>query len=358
MLCFTIFCLQSWAEPKIKWEEFHIPLLHSNGLASILVWPNDGKKHPLAFISHGSPRDPNNRKLMTPFSYLGIAKELARRGYAVAIVLRRGYGDTNSELAEGIGSCKNPNYLRSAKESADDIRLSIDYLKKFPEVDSSTIVAIGFSAGGLATVALTASPPPGLKAAISFAGGRGSYAKDTVCQEGALVNAFRELGKTSRIPMLWIYSDNDHFFNPALAKQFYDAFTQSGGQAQFIKAPAFGSDGHFLFPSGLAQWIGYVDAFLNKQHLIFNSPLLPSAEELNTPAGLSKEAEAAFDKYRQGTLHKAFALAKDGAYGWTTKQLTISQAKEQALDYCHQYTKETCKVIAVDDELIADPNRT
>ncbi len=40
--------------------------------------------------------------------------------------------------------------------------------------------------------------------------------------------------------MLWIYAENDKFFNPALAKQFQDAFSKNGGDAELVMAPAFG----------------------------------------------------------------------------------------------------------------------
>ena len=74
------------------------------------------------------------------------------------------------------------------------------------------MIAVGHSAGGFASVALSADPPPGLVAAISFAGGRGSRADDEVCSEDALVKAFATFGKTSRIPLLWVYAANDRFF--------------------------------------------------------------------------------------------------------------------------------------------------
>ena len=80
------------------------------------------------------------------------------------------------------------------------------------DVSTNGMIAVGVSAGGFASLALTADPPPGLAAAINFAGGRGSRADNDVCDEDALVRAFATLGKTSRIPTLWIYAQNDKFF--------------------------------------------------------------------------------------------------------------------------------------------------
>ncbi len=76
------------------------------------------------------------------------------------------------------------------------------------------MIAVGSSAGGFASIALSATAPPGLVAAISFAAGRGSRADDDVCDEEALVRAMAAFGRTSRIPMLWIYAENDKFFRP------------------------------------------------------------------------------------------------------------------------------------------------
>ena len=79
------------------------------------------------------------------------------------------------------------------------------------------VIAAGVSTGGFATVALTAQAPPGLVAAISFAGGRGSNADFAICNPADLFDAFRDFGKHSRTPMLWVYAENDRYFWPALA---------------------------------------------------------------------------------------------------------------------------------------------
>jgi dienelactone hydrolase len=118
-------------------------------------------------------------------------------------------------------------------------------MKSRIDVTTNRFVAVGVSAGGFASVALSADPPQGLAAAISFAGGRGSRADDDVCDEDSLVKAFATLGRTARIPMLWIYAQNDRFFGPALAHRMHAAFTGAGGRAQLIDLPAFGDDGHY-----------------------------------------------------------------------------------------------------------------
>jgi dienelactone hydrolase len=250
------------------------------GLEAFMVRPHEPGPHPLALINHGSPRAGSDRRKMTPQEMLPQAREFARRGWTTVIVMRRGYGNSGGNFAEDSRACgRRPDFYGSGLQSANDLRAAIAYLTKLPEVDPTRIISIGRSAGGFATVALTANPPAGLAAGISFAGGRGSPAKDQVCNSADLVEAFGRFGKTSRVPMLWVYAQNDHFFSPQLAVEFYRAFTAAGGSAQFVSAGPFGTDGHRLFSEvGSPLWMPMVDAFLQKQSLVLRKTLLPSAE--------------------------------------------------------------------------------
>ena len=88
--------------------------------------------------------------------------------------------------------------------------------------------AVGVSAGGFATVALTADRDPALSPVSVFAGGRGSSKPDEVCNPDQLVRAFFDFGKKSRIPMLWVYSDNDHFFGRRSRRNFSSFYHGAG----------------------------------------------------------------------------------------------------------------------------------
>jgi hypothetical protein len=73
----------------------------ANGLEAVLVRPgNAPQAYPLAVINHGSPREPDDRRKMSPFSTLPQAIEFARRGWASAIVMRRGYGKSSGKWEE------------------------------------------------------------------------------------------------------------------------------------------------------------------------------------------------------------------------------------------------------------------
>ena len=232
-------------------------------LEAVMIRPDGPGPFPLAVLSHGSPRRVADAATMSAAALVPQATVFARRGWAAVSFLRRGYGGSSGPRVEGYGGCADPDYFAAGRRGAADIRAVIERLAADPLIDGGRVISVGVSAGGFASVALTAAPPPGLVAAISFAGGRGSDKSDMVCREERLIDAFRRFGQTSRVPMLWVYAENDHFFGPPLARRFLAAFAGAGGRAQFIAAPAFGDDGHRLFGSrGIETWTPWVDRFL------------------------------------------------------------------------------------------------
>jgi dienelactone hydrolase len=253
--------------------------------------------------------------------------------------MRRGYGSSAGHFVEDARGCSSrPDYYGAGKESAQDLRAAITYLASLPEVDASHIISVGISAGGFATVALTANPPPGLVAAISFAGGRGSKKPDEVCNPRDLVRAFAEFGMKSRVPMLWVYSANDHFFGPAIAEQFYEAFAKAGGQVSFIRAAAFRGDGHGLFSlAGIPLWAPMVDDFLVTHNLTFRDALLalPAAPDVSPPSRLSADGRQEFRSFLTLPPNKAFAVSESGHYGYSFGRRTEKEAKKLAEEHCN-----------------------
>ncbi|HEX4411219.1 MAG TPA: CocE/NonD family hydrolase [Xanthobacteraceae bacterium] len=319
-------------------------------LEAFLVRPSEPGRYPLVVLAHGSPRSAADRPAMTPLAMLPEAMEFASRGWAAAVVMRRGYGNSDGGWAETYGSCDNPNYVTAGAAGAADLKLALEFLSHRQDIDPMRLMAVGVSAGGFATVALTVDPPPGLVAAISFAGGRGSLEADKDCRSDKLVEAFRTFGQRSRVPMLWVYAANDHFFGPALAQQLADAFKSGGGKLDFVAASSFGSDGHGLFsPSGIPVWTGYVDTFLKKQNLVLRADPIPVPRPpLTPPSALSANGRKAFESYLISGPHKAFAVSPDGAFGWKTGMRTAEAASAAALKFCQQNAAH-CDVMFVDD---------
>jgi len=343
----------------ILWKETTIPMPEAGpkGLETLLVWPNTPGKHPLALISHGSPRDASQREAMSAISALPVAMEFARRGFAVAYVLRRGYGHSGGDWAESYGSCNDTHYLKAAHAGSADLHAALRYLAKQPQFDLQEMIAVGYSAGGFATLALTAdSPPKGLVAALLFAPGRGSTEHDSVCQEDALVAAFGDLGKTSRTPMLWVYAQNDHYFNTATAEKFYQAFKAAGGHVNLQWAPAYGDEGHMLFSrAGIPDWTPILDDFLKSHDLVLVDKLLPPpfATLLKAPTQLTAENKKQFLRYLASPPHKAFAIGADGAFGWRSGRYSVAAVEKEAIATCEQYSRKGCHLYAVDNNYAA-----
>lgn len=335
-------------------EELRIPFADAGprGLEAVLIRPNDGKRYPLAVISHGSPRKAEDRPESSPNRFYTQSIEFARRGFAVLTVMRRGYGDSGGDYAENSGPCGRRDYLTSARNSAKDLRAAVEAMRKRSDLTTTGMIAVGQSAGGFASIALAADPPPELTAVISFAGGRGSRGENDVCDEDRLVEAFGTLGRTARVPMLWVYSENDLYFRPELARRFHEAFLKPGGRAQYIAAPAYGTDGHVLFSAGgRSVWLPMVDGFLRAQNIGLKEPLAPPAvSALPPPPKFAGSGKEAFSAYLQSGPHKAFAVSPTGRFAWRSGFRTADDAQKAAIEACEK-TGATCTAYAVNDAI-------
>jgi dienelactone hydrolase len=334
-------------------REIVIPWVQAgHGLDALLVYVDLPGKHPLVVMTHGSARKVEDHARVSPWAQLPQALWFARRGWVVLVVVRRGYGASGGEPdGKYAGRCPETSYQAAGEYAADDLRRAIDYARELPEVDATRILVTGVSTGGFATVALTENPPPGVVAAINFAGGRGSKADHDVCNPDDLIGAYRNFGKHSRTPMLWLYAQNDKFFWPELAQKFDAAFRSQGGQEQFVLAPPIGQDGHSLFRHPEA-WSDTVDAFLKAQNLVPLPALLPEVAAPNVPAptGLSEDGLDAFHSYLLLGPHKAFAVSEH-SYGYSVANRSQDDARKKAFDNCKHSAKnhEACKVVNLDN---------
>jgi len=241
-------------------------------LDALVIRPDDDQRHPLAVVNHGT--DGRFIKSTFPYKMRDQALEFARKGWVAVSFTRRGFGRSDGGYREGSrGICTAAAFERAGRTAAADLREVIRLMVDKPYVDASKVISIGQSSGGYATIALTSNPPPGLVAAVNFAGGTGPViggsgpvsAGTTPCSIPELTKSVAYFGKTSRIPMLWVYSANDSHINPDATKQLQIAFTESGGNLELVIAPAFKTDGHHLFSLGGASlWSRYIDDFLEK----------------------------------------------------------------------------------------------
>jgi dienelactone hydrolase len=322
-------------------------------LEAIVVRPDDGLPHPLAVLNHGSPRDPSDRPAMSPYRIWAQAVAFARRGWVAVAFMRRGYGRSEGEWAEDYGSCSNPDYARAGRAGAGDIAAVAKFMATQPYVSKDKWISVGVSAGGFATVALTADPPHELAAAIVFAPGRGSTSPDTVCGEKQLVSAFAQYGKTSRLPLLWVSADNDHFFGSRLVSQLTGAFAKAGGNLTLVKTPPFGADGHQLFStaSGIPIWSPIVDRFLASNNLVLRDrPIDLPSPDVPAPSSLNGRGREAFKTYLDSGPNKAFAVARDSHFGWATGRRTVDEARKDALGLCAPGVAAKCTIVNINNK--------
>jgi dienelactone hydrolase len=321
-------------------------------LEAIVVRPDDGQPHPLAILNHGSPRMADQRPKMSPYLMWAQAAAFARRGWVAVAFLRRGYGESGGTWAENWGACSHPDYASAGRAGARDIAAVAKFMRAQAYVSSAKWISVGHSAGGFATVALTADPPPDLAAAISFAPGRGSTGPDTVCGESRLVSAFAEYGRTSRIPLLWISAENDRFFGPQLVSQLTAAFSKAGGNVTYVPTPPFDGDGHGLFSAadGMPIWSPIVDRFLMANQLALRDGLIDVPfPNVAAPSTLSSRGREAFKTYLDSGPNKAFAVAGDGHFGWVTGRRSSDEARKDALAFCASGAPAGCRIVNVND---------
>jgi dienelactone hydrolase len=188
------------------------------------------------------------------------------RGFIVAVPTRMGYGVSGGEDVEDTGSCSQKNYPPGFAVAAQQTLAVLDFVRQRPDAAKDRAVIMGQSFGGATAVAVAALNPPGVQAAINFAGGGGGNPKtqpQNPCAPHRLEAMYRTYGATAKVPMLWLYTENDMYFGPKLPRQWHEAFTGAGGKAEFIQYPPHGDDGHQLFTRFPAAWQPKVGEFLD-----------------------------------------------------------------------------------------------
>ena len=234
--------------------------------AAFFLPPGQGP-FPLAVVAHGSEQDPGARAAAPQPSFPVLTAWLTAHGYAVLIAERPGHGKTGGPYLEDQGSCAAPDYVAAGNATADSIAAALAYAPNLPNVRAGSAILVGNSAGAWGDLALAARNPPGVKAVVVFAAGRGGHNGDrplSNCAPDRLVSAAAVFGKSERLPTLWLYASNDTYFPPDLAQQLGDAFRGAGGNIEFHELPPVGTEGHGLIAADGSPppWAPYVGAFL------------------------------------------------------------------------------------------------
>ncbi len=343
--------------PGLVRQTLRLPLTDqaAPSLEALVIRPEGAGPFPLALMTHGLPRSAAEVPLMRPQTYTSPAIGFAQRGYAAVIVMRRGYGHSTGAFSETLGPCDDRNYVRAGRAASVDVLAALADLRKESWVDPMRVVLVGHSMGGFAVLAAVAGDPPdGVLGVISFAGAVGSPRPDFICQPDRLIEAGEIFGRTSRIPSLWIFAENDHYFGPGLVRDLLGAYVSNAAPASLFAAPRFGNDGHMLiFAADQTVWWPSVSAFLEKLGLPTRIQVaLPPLRHLAAPVPLNEEGRTAFAAYKSSrSYEKAFAVDHTGHFGMALGQRTKASAEQAALRNCPR-TETTCVVYANGNELV------
>jgi invasion protein IalB/pimeloyl-ACP methyl ester carboxylesterase len=269
------------ASQKVQEEIWGLPF--PLPVLAYVVRPVGDGPFPLVIMNHGISLDAQQRTTFPSIEYLAAAQWFANRGYFVVSPIR--YGASSLDVKDRglfgsvfahVGSCDNPNFRGPGLAIATLNEWVIDYMSKKKFIQPGKVVVVGQSGGGWGSIALASLNPSSVQAIVTFAAGRGGRVDgkpNNNCAPDKLVDATAEFGRTARIPMLWIYAENDTYFGPELTKRMHDAFVAAGGNAEYHVFPPFGGDGHFFIdsPEGVPIWSPLVSKFLEAHSATSNA---------------------------------------------------------------------------------------
>jgi dienelactone hydrolase len=226
---------------------------------------------PFLVLSHGRAASAAGRAALGRARYTPNSSYFVAKGFAVFVPTRIGYGISDGPDVEASGSCERREFRPVFEAGAAQVLAVIQYAQAQSYVDPARGLLVGQSMGGAITLALAAKNIPGIRGAINFAGGGGGNperAPEMPCSERTLRRVLAEYGRTSRIPSLWLYSENDRYWGRENPRAWFEGFRTKGGTAQFVQLPAFKTDGHSSFTGNSSAWRPAVEKFLLSLDLV------------------------------------------------------------------------------------------
>ncbi|QDY44002.1 dienelactone hydrolase family protein [Candidatus Pantoea soli] len=329
-------------------------------LDAFVTRPDGPERWPVALITNGTTGNAAfDRWELNPNRMSGTALAFARHGYAAVVVLREGYGYSSGGAEYTGGTCTHPQHSLARQKDTADLLGALNAIRQQPWASPHTTVLAGMSAGGFGVLAAAAGHPAGVQAIINFDGGRGAAGGGALCDETGLLAAFSAMGRATRIPSLWLYSQNDKLFSPQTGQAFVKAYTSAGGLARFIVMPPYGDNGHvFMDSAPEAFWWPQVADFLRKQGLPVEAKVAVSMKPMPLPHTINNAAgAAAFREYASAQRdEKAFATDDHGDWGIAYWARTTGEAAALAQQHClkhQQDARQPCAVYAINNNVVA-----
>jgi dienelactone hydrolase len=237
--------------------------------------PGDGP-FPAVVFSHGRSAELSDRLNLKYPVAVTHGNFWLRKGFAVVAPVRPGYGQSEGMDREDSGSkwrggrCTGePDFMYVADTAGKAVFATLDWLKAQPWANKEKILLVGSSVGGLTSAGVAAKEPTGVVGYINFVGGSGGSPRESPgksCQPENLTKVFAEFGKTTRVPSLWLYAENDLYWGSDAPKEWHHAFSAGGSKTKFVMTPPVPgtNDGHRLIAVGGRLWTPHVNAFVQE----------------------------------------------------------------------------------------------
>lgn len=319
--------------------------------------PRGDGPFPLLVMNHGKDRGNPARQARDRF--LAMSREFVKRGYAVAVPMRKGFAASG-----GTYSDFGCNMKDNGEQQADDIESALKALVQQPWVDKDRLLIAGQSYGGLATVAFGTRNFPGVRGLLNFAGGLRIDGSNCDWRT-SLVSAFSSYGARTTLPSLWFYGQNDSYFDHPLAERLQSAYQAAGGPSQLIAFGKFKNDAHGMIGSrdGVTTWLPETERFLKSIGMptepvvkIADTPRPPathfaSVDNISAVPNLSDKGRAGYRDYLAKSAPRAFALSSSGAWSWAEEG---DDPADRALASCQKNSSTACKLYSIDHDVVWD----
>jgi len=241
-----------------------------------LYKPQGDGPFPVVVFSHGRAPEVSDRlNLKYPVS-VGHGNFWLRKGFAVVAPVRPGYGESEGMDHEDAGSkwrrgqcIGEPDFFYLANVAGEAVLATLDWVRAQPWANQEKILLVGVSVGGLTSAAIAAKGPPGVVGYINFSGGAGGSPRESPgksCKPENLTKVFEKFGKTTGVPSLWLYAENDLYWGPDVPKEWHKAFSAGGSRTKFVMTPPVPGtdDGHRLLAVGGKLWSPHVNSFVKE----------------------------------------------------------------------------------------------
>jgi pimeloyl-ACP methyl ester carboxylesterase len=236
--------------------------------------PEGNGPFPVVIFSHGRSSEVSDRKNLKYPVLVGHANFWLRKGFAVIASVRPGYGQSQGIDREDLGvrwrngQCIfEPDYASLADVAGKAVFANLDWAREQAWANKEKFILVGVSVGGLATAGVASKSPPGVVGYINFSGGGGgspTQSPGRSCRPELLAKVFEQFGKTTRVPSLWLYAENDLFWGAEAPKEWHRLFAAGGSKTVFIMTPPVPDtdDGHKLLALGGRLWSPHANTFV------------------------------------------------------------------------------------------------